>query len=278
MEYIILIDTSYTSFYRFYATLRWLALSQNELYKQHVNNPLYNWIDNPIFIDKYEKMYLESIKKLLGKKIFNKSKIIFCMDSPREEIWRSDLTCKYKANRIDLSLKNNYKPIFDYTYLNIIPNIINNNKNIFKLRISKLEADDIIAIITKTFEEKNCTLPIYIISGDKDFLQLGRENVFFLNYKLKKYIIINKDEAKLLLHKKILLGDKSDCIDSIFPKGFKSKIKKELVESQEIFIEYIKNNKDIEQKYIQNKKLIDFDFIPKKYYSIVMEEYYNTIN
>jgi len=50
---IILVDTSYTLFHRYFATLRWLSLANNDLYKEHINDKDYNWQENPIFIEKY---------------------------------------------------------------------------------------------------------------------------------------------------------------------------------------------------------------------------------
>jgi 5'-3' exonuclease len=272
MSNLILIDTSYTSFYRFFATLRWLSLAEPDIYKEYKDNPEYNWLENDKFIEKYEKMYLESIIKLLTKKVYNKSEIIFCMDSHRDKIWRNELSCKYKSGRIDLSKKNNFKPVFKYTYSTLIPNLIINNKNISSIKIDELEGDDIIAIITKYYQDNEPSKHIYLISGDQDFLQLGRDNLFFLNYKNKKKIILTKEKAKLELHNKILLGDKSDCIQSIFPKGFKLKIKKQLLDSIEDFLEYIKTNKELEEKYNHNKKLIDFNYIPKKYHKLVIDK------
>ena len=73
---LILVDTSYTSFYRFFATLRWLLISNPEVYKEHSKNPKYNWLEDKTFLDKYEKMYLESIIKILGKRVYKKSKFM----------------------------------------------------------------------------------------------------------------------------------------------------------------------------------------------------------
>lgn len=275
---IILIDTSYTSFHRFFATLKWISIVNPELYKEHFNNPNYNWLENDQFLEKYEKMYLTKIQKSVGKKIFNKSLVIFCMDTPKEQLWRTtDLKYNYKADRIDLSLKNNFKPIFKYTYNNLIPKILENNNNIFKMRIDKLEADDCIGIITKYIEQKYKNKNVFIMSGDQDFYQLGRNNVFFINYKTKKPLIFTKDQAKNELHKKILLGDKSDCIPSIFPIKFSIKLKKELIESIEKFELYIKENKDIKNSYINNMKLINFDYIPSEYKKQVITEFDNII-
>jgi 5'-3' exonuclease len=279
IDNVILIDTSYTSFHRFFATLKWLSMVDPELYKISHNNPKYNWIENKEFMDKYEKMYLSKIEKIIGKRVFNKSLIIFCMDTPKEQVWRTtDLKCDYKAERLDLSLKNNFKPVFKYTYNNIIPKLLEKYNNIYKIRLEKLEADDIIALVAKYLESNYNTKNIYIMSGDQDFYQLGRENVKFINYKTKKPLIFSKEEAKMNLHKKILLGDKSDCITSIFPVKFSTKQKKELLESIEKFNIFIKENKDIEIKYNQNIKLINFDYIPENYNKIVIDEFNKILN
>lgn len=271
---IILVDTSYTSFHRFYATLKWISMVDPELYKLNFNNADYDWLNNKQFIEKYEKMYLTKIQQTVRKKIFNNALLIFCMDTPKKQIWRTtDIQCDYKANREDLSLKNNFKPIFNHTYNNLIPQIIKDNKNIFKIRINRLEADDIIGIIAKHIEKEYETKNVFIMSGDKDFYQLGRNNVQFINYKTKKPLIFTKEQAQYELHKKILLGDKSDCISGIFPSRFSSKIKKELLESIDTFNKFIKENKEIEEKYKHNMKLINFDYIPDNYKNEILTEF-----
>ena len=60
----------------------------------------------------------------------------------------------------------------------MIPNIIKQYNNIKKIRIDKLEADDIIAGICMN----NTNQQIYLVSGDDDFLQLGHQNIIFVNY------------------------------------------------------------------------------------------------
>jgi 5'-3' exonuclease len=275
---LVLIDTSYTSFYRFFATLRWFSLNQPEFYKEKKNDNTYDWSENKIFIEKYEKMYLESIIKLIGNKIYKNCKMIFCMDSPKENIWRMKLSQSYKSDRCDLSIKNNFKPTFNQTYNKIIPNLlINNPDKIFKLRINELEADDIIAVICRYYEKINPHLNIYLISGDQDFLQLGRPNLHILDYKKnKKPIILSIDEANNALRLKILNGDCSDNIPSIFPKDKKIlslKKKKELIEDNEKLIKYLDENPDIKKKYELNQKLICFDFIPSKFKNNIIKEF-----
>ena len=176
-----------------------------------------------------------------------------------------------------MSQKTNLLPTFKYTYNTIIPNLLKNNSNMFKIRLNKLEADDIIATICNYLKTKP-EQKIYIISGDEDFKQLGRQNLYFINFKTKKLLELTIDEAKIILHKKILLGDKSDCIKSIFPPKFSTKTKKIILESIEEFNIFIKTNKDIEKRYNENVKLIDFNSIPKIYIDLIISEFIKNFN
>ena len=270
MKPLILVDSSYTSFYRFFATLRWYSFSHPDEYKKYKNDEKYDWYKNEIFIEKYEKMYLDSIEKLVKKKVFKNSNIIFCMDSPKADLWRTELKQCYKGERADLSKKTNFKPTFEYTYNTMIPNFIKNNSNIYSLRLNKIEADDIIAIITMHL--KNTKQEIYIVSGDEDFLQLGGDNVTFVNYKKKKPFKLTEMEALDALNNKIIMGDVSDCIPSIFPKGSKIK-KKEIVESKEKLKEYLDNNPKAKEQYLSNQVMIDFTNIPKKYSMVIVDNF-----
>ena len=274
---LILIDTSYTSFYRFFATIRWFSLAHSEEFQLFKSDNKYDWSKNEIFIQKYEKMYLESIIKLVKKKIFDNSNIIFCMDTPKEKLWRIDIQDNYKSGRCDLSLKHNYKTTFDYTYNILIPKIIENNKNIIKIRVDNVEADDIIAVICIYLNNINPTLNIYLISSDKDFLQLGRDNLIFINYKKKKPFVLTKNEAYNALQYKIINGDPSDCIPCIFPKGKRIK-KKEILESTDKLNNYLELNNDVKNQYEKNKLMIDFKNIPKKYFDKIIKTFNLLIN
>jgi 5'-3' exonuclease len=270
---LVLVDTSYTSFYRFFATIRWYSFAYPEEYKIYKIDNTYDWSKNNIFIEKYEKMYLDSIIKLIGKKKYKDSKIIFCMDSPKEDLWRIQIQCNYKGDRTDMSKKYNFKTTFNYTYETIIPNLIKSFTNISSIRVEKIEADDVIAIICMYQKETNPTQEILLISGDEDFLQLGRNQITFINYKSKKPKKITEDEALVSLTNKIILGDSSDCIPSIFPKGIKiSNIKKkEVIESNESLIQLLESNQEIKKQYLTNQKMIDFKNIPKIYYNKVVK-------
>ena len=264
---LILIDTSYTSFYRFFATIKWFSFAYPDEYKLIKDNLNYEWVDNKIFMEKYEKMFISSIIKLITLRMFNKSKIIFCLDSPKDTLWRSELYCNYKSNRYKLALKYNFSQVFNYTYNNIIPNILNTYNNTFSLLINNIEADDIIAGVCMFFKTNDPQKKIYIISGDEDFLQLGRDSITFINYKNKKKKVLSEEEAKIKLHSKILFGDNSDCIKSIIIKN--SKIKKKDLLNDKILNNYLDKYPLAKEKYDFNKLMIDFNYIPTKYLKLI---------
>ena len=267
---IILVDSSYTSFYRFFATKVWYGLAHKEEFKKikEDGEESYDWLSNKIFMEKYEKMYLESINKLVGKKIYNDSLIIFARDPPQDTIWRNTEIDDYKQGRQDLTIKNNFKPIFKHTYNKLIPNWAKENENIIEIKEDKIEADDIIAI-TAMFVKSNSKFSyekIVVVSGDEDFLQLGDSDVYFAHYKKKKLFQLTLEEAKQKLHEKIVKGDSSDNIPSIFKNKKISKVdKQKYIESKKELQKYLEQNSDIKKIYTRNEKVIDFNFIPKKY-------------
>jgi 5'-3' exonuclease len=262
---LILVDISYTVFYRFFATIKWYSFAYKEEFSNLPQN--YNWINNEIIKNKYKKMFLESIIKLVNKKIFNSSNIIFCLDTPKEDLWRTKIQSSYKSKRPELKYK--FDDVFIYTYNILLPEIIKSYNNINIIKINNIEADDIIALISIYFKKNYPNNKIYLISGDTDFYQLGYENLIFLNYKSKKKLILTEDEALLELKKKIIFGDKSDCIPSIITKRIKNKNK--LLDDEKLK-EYLFNNPDALIKYNNNDKMINFNNIPNEYYIKIIKE------
>lgn len=274
IENIILVDASYTSFHRFFATLRWFSLAKKDIYKEHKDNNKYDWSKNEIFFEKYKKMYLESIIKLVGNSVYKNSKVVFCMDCPQSEIWRNELTDDYKGGRVDLSKKHNFKPTFKYTYETLIPHLVKNNKHIFSMKKSKIEGDDIIALCVKYIRIKNPNLKVYLISGDQDFYQLGYQNLYFCDYKKKEQLQFTREEAKKELLLKIINGDCSDNIPNIFPKELKISNKRKKLIRNDIseLKKYLKEFNIAKKIYKLNKKLIDFKNIPKIYHKTIFKK------
>lgn len=263
---IILVDTSYTTFHRFFATIRWYSFTNKDSFKEHKDDPTFDWSKEPMFIEKYSKMYLASIINLISKNVFDDSIIIFCRDAPYDTLWRHEFAQCYKGNRIDLSEKYNFKPTFKYTFDELIPKLIKENKNIHSLLIPRMEADDLIALATKYIKYKRTSKITYIISGDNDFLQLGHDKLFIADYKKDNFIHLNKQEAREALRQKIVSGDCSDNIPSIF-KDIKvnNKIKKLVRENKDEMKKFLAENSIAKAQYNINKKIISFRYIPKHF-------------
>jgi 5'-3' exonuclease len=270
---IILVDTSYTTFHRFFATMRWFSFANKDVFKEHKDDNKFDWSQEPIFIEKYTKMYLESIINLVTKRIFNDSIVIFCQDAPSETLWRHEFAECYKGNRMDLSEKYNFKPTFKYTYDELIPKLIKENKNIHSMLIPRMEADDLIALATKFIKYKRTSKITYIISGDNDFLQLGHDKLYIADYKKDNLIHLNKDEAREALRQKIVSGDCSDNIPSIFKdQKISNKIKKEVKENKDEMKKFLAENSMANSQYNKNKKMISFKYIPKHFRKAVYQQ------
>ncbi len=266
MSNIILVDTSYTTFHRFFATIRWYSFVNKDAFKEHKDDKTYDWSKEPIFIEKYTKMYLESIINLVTRKVFYDSIVIFCQDAPSDTLWRHEFAECYKGNRLDLSEKYNFKPTFKYTFDTLIPKLIKENNNIHSLLIPRMEADDLIALAAKYIKYKRPSKITYIISGDNDFLQLGHDKLYIADYKKDYLIHLTKEEAREALRQKIVGGDCSDNIPSIFKdQTISNKIKKAVKENKVEMKRFLAENDIAKKQYNMNKKIISFRYIPKHF-------------
>jgi 5'-3' exonuclease len=135
-----------------------------------------------------------------------------------------------------------------------------------------LEADDCIAISVKYILEKYPQSKIYIITSDKDYLQLAEERVELYNLAYKKLTDqkSSSGDPKRDLFCKIVMGDPSDNIKSVLQKcGPKTALK--CYENPEYFEERLKKENAYEL-YNLNKKLVDFNEIPTD----LVDEFINT--
>ena len=254
---IILIDISYYIFYRYYALLSWWKLAKPE---EELSNPY----ENEEFVEKFTKTFIEKINEIPKKLKINKQqyKIYVAKDCPRNNIWRHSLIkndlskLQYKENRIyDETFMGG--PFFKYGF-----EILDKMK-IPVISYDNLEADDCIAISTKFLKKSYPDNNIYIIANDMDYLQLHDNNVNIYDLKYKNLADNKKwsGNAEKDLFCKIVMGDKSDNICGIFKKcGIKTAMK--YYDDETLFNQQL-NKENAHQLYLLNKKLIDFNEIPK---------------
>ena len=87
---IMFVDASYLSFYRFFATKRWLQFSHPEIDIKTVV-----WDQCEPFMKKYEVMYMKSLHKFIRDYNVPLENVVFVKDCPRADIWRNELYAEY---------------------------------------------------------------------------------------------------------------------------------------------------------------------------------------
>jgi 5'-3' exonuclease len=250
----IFVDGSYFCFYRYYALLQWWK----NAYPDEIMIDPYQ---NQVFVDKFKKTFIENLKQIPKKLKLDKDInpiMIAAKDCKRENIWRMELFNRYKANRTN-GKEDGFMggPFFKMVY----------DEDLFQqgnikaiLHHPKLEADDCIAISVKYILDKYPQCNIYIITSDRDYLQLQSSNVHIFNLAYKNLKSSGDSERDLAI--KILMGDDSDNIPSVFPKcGEKTAIK--CLEDDNYFKKKMNNNSEYYKQYELNQKLVNFNNIPK---------------
>ena len=257
----IFVDGSYFCFYRYHSLLTWWKNAYPE-----ETDVLADPFTNEKFVEKFKKTFVENLQKIpknlkLGKNV--NPILIVGKDCKREHIWRNEIFPNYKANRAN-GPEDGFMggPFFKMAY----------EENLFIqggarsiLKHPKLEADDCIAITVKHLLQSIDDCNIYIITSDKDYLQLAEERVHLYNLAFKKLTDQKSctGDAQCDLFCKILTGDVSDNIPSVFPKcGPKTALK--YFENRDLLEAKLDENVSYRNTYQLNSHLVDFNNIPEE--------------
>jgi len=261
----IFVDGSYYNFYRYFALMQWWKNAYPE-------EPLDDPYQNEKFVEKFKKTHVENLLNMPKKLKIAKDVtpiMIVGRDCKRENIWRNELFPQYKANRAN-GKEDGFMggPFFKMAY----------DDNLFIqggakaiLKHPKLEADDCIALSVKHLVNRYPQCHIYIITSDRDYLQLNAHNVDLYNLTYKNIAEKNstgnpKDDLEI----KIIMGDTSDNIPSVFPKcGPKTALK--CIEDPEFFKKKMNDNPEYYKQYKLNQLLVNFNNIPENLVEEFME-------
>ena len=196
-------------------------------------------------------------------------------------VWRREVFPNYKAGRKTTREKSGH----DWTAIfEIMSNIKNELKEHMPYKVIELdtaEADDIIGALVKKYINQK----ILILSGDKDFIQLHRNQLTPSNNQVKQYNpVLNKFVGKgetpsIYIKEHILKGDRSDGIpnvlsdDDVFVEGRRQRplTKKKIASWLD---EMVMSFTEEEQKnYDRNRKLIDLSLIPPELEAKIYNEF-----
>lgn len=218
-------------------------------------------------------------KMLLMDEIKSANLNIVCWDAGKSKR-RLELLPEYKQNRP----KRDEDEVQDiYRQIDICREFVEVLGNI-DLFIKGVEADDLIAILTKYYQNKMINknkTEINIVSTDTDFIQLLKyKNVQLYNPVKKEYFDCKEFglDPKDYVYYKSLIGDSSDNISGL--KGVGDKRAKQIVEEYNLNNGIIKNqkllkyfNEDSNNIIERNKKMIGFEYIDKDIEENVLKIY-----
>jgi 5'-3' exonuclease len=257
----IFIDGSYFCFYRYHSLLTWWKNAYPEQ-----SDVLLDPYQNQQFVEKFKKTFVENVAKIPKSLKLDKSDkpiIIVGRDCKRENIWRNEFFPNYKGNRANGS-EDGFMggPFFKMAYEEQLF-IQGGARSI--LKHPKLEADDCIAITVKHLLKEYPACNIYIITSDKDYLQLAQERVHLYNLAFKDLTEQKSctGDSSCDLFCKIVTGDVSDNIPSVFPKcGPKTALK--YFENRDLFEKKLLESNAFQTQYELNRRIIDFNYIPEE--------------
>ncbi|PNR92465.1 DNA polymerase I [Petrotoga sp. 9PWA.NaAc.5.4] len=236
MGNLYLIDGSAIAYRAFFALGDWMSTSDGL-----PTNAIYG----------VARMLLKLLKDYVKK---GEDSIIFVMDK-KTSTYRNELLKSYKAQRPETPEK----------YIQQIPYIMElvEKLGIKFISMDNYEADDVIASIVVKKKENYDN--IYIITSDKDMMQLVKENIYILRPEQGVTEIVKYDEKEVekkmgVPPKKIadllaLMGDSSDNIPGV--KGIGIKTAQKLLQDYECIEELYENIDKIkgstQKKLIENK-------------------------
>ena len=190
--------------------------------------------------------------------------------------WRRDVFPQYKSTR----KKQREQAGIDWKFVfSCIDELIEDLRNNFPykvVRVDSAESDDVIATLTKKFvSEKEDVL---IVSSDKDFVQLHSPLVDQYSPQQRKFVI--EMNPQKYLKEKIIKGDRGDGIpniltdDNVFEEG-----RKQNMISSKRLNEFLSHDltkyydSDVKNRYMRNRMLIDFNYIPDVIRQSILDEY-----
>lgn len=221
---LVLVDTSYFVFNRYFATLKWYRISTKEAVdisnlhnnsvfmtalRAHIDKDLTNIITHPYLLNSFVPKLPMKHKSRQGVN----NTLLLCMDCKRADIWRIKAYPKYKQSRkVSGDININVIGAF-YDHLN---EYVSSGKA-QRVDIAHLEADDVIYLSIKVIRSlKQYNHPILVITNDSDFLQMLSMNTQVVNmtglHLIERAVT---SDGRISTMVKVLTGDKSDNIDGL---------------------------------------------------------------
>lgn len=217
--------------------------------------------------------------------------IIIAIDSV-DGYWRRDVAPYYKKSRIAKKEESGYDWKAIGEAMTEVRKEIAQYLPYKTIYVPGAEADDIFGVLIKYFKEKDPDVKIHITSADGDFTQLQKwKGVRQWNPMHKKWVKPEHGSAQRDLLYKIVKGDTKDSIANIYSPSdliYKNSLleKEDRVRQKSIRKELLASvftakepkslfEGDVLERFEENEKLIDFNFIPDDISAKILTEYHS---
>lgn len=250
MNGIVLVDTSYVVFAKYYSALSWYKLAINR------NPDIATIFTSNVFKNKLAQLFENSIKRVLNHFQAADRFVVFARDCNRSFVWRREHFPNYKEGR---SQNGNFNSeAFKHVFNEVIPVVLTKLRGCI-IGVDGAEADDVIGVLAKHIQAEYPQTPVLVLSNDNDCIQLINEHTNVYNLLLQDVGSRRGTlTPKQFLQSRIVSGDRSDNIPSVVPRiGAKTAFK--LVTEHDF--ETLRKMYNIEN-YDRNDLLMNLENIP----------------
>ena len=174
---VILVDTSYWLYYRFFALRAWYKKAFPDPTRAPNFDMEHNWLDDAVFMPKFRKLFIDNIKTLVRKYKTIMTNVVFCLDCSYKDIWRNALTTEYKATRPESLKKKGFNSfnVFAYMKKDYLPEL-QVQYGVKILYNPRCEADDVIGHMAPFLVGRGVS-SVYIIANDNDYMQICNSRI-----------------------------------------------------------------------------------------------------
>jgi 5'-3' exonuclease len=205
---ILLVDTSYVVFAKYYSALSWYKSSINK------NPDVSSVFGSAVFQKKFADMFGASVDGVIDKMCEPSALVVFARDCSRSSVWRRAHYEGYKENRAMNSTFN--CEAFGHAYGQVIPQWLSRRGGGGVLGAAGAEGDDVIGVIHAHVRDGGRGDVVAILTNDNDYIQLADDRTRLVN-------LLHQDVAcrrggltpEQYLRFRILSGDRADNIPSV---------------------------------------------------------------
>lgn len=201
--------------------------------------------------------------------------------------WRREEFSYYKAGRKKAREESGFDWKVIFEALSMIRDEINDYFPYKVINVPGAEADDIIAVLAEWSQTNDLTTglfdepkPFLVLSGDHDFIQLQKWNNVQQFSPIQKKFVKSDISPEKYAFEHIIKGDKGDGVPNVLSAddSIVAGVRQKPI-TQKKLDEWFKNpelmpqDDSFKKNYQRNKKLVNFDNIPEKVKTAIINSY-----